>query len=49
MNHWWPKKTSPDWNLLTFREMQHLFPDAQIIRERSLGVTKSLIAVRSRG
>lgn len=48
MNRWWPKKTQPDWNLLTYRKMQSLFPDAQILRERSLGMTKSLIAVKPR-
>jgi Methyltransferase domain len=33
--------------LLTFREMQRLFPDCEIRRERFLGLTKSYIAVRS--
>lgn len=32
--------------LLTFREMQQLFPDCQILRERLFGLTKSYIAVR---
>lgn len=32
--------------LLTFREMQDLFPDCRILRERFLGLTKSFIAVR---
>lgn len=32
--------------LLDFRQMQSLFPDAAIRRERALGLTKSLIAVR---
>jgi hypothetical protein len=48
MNRWWPKKTEPDWNLLTYSKMQDLFPDAQILRERSLGMTKSIIAVKPR-
>jgi hypothetical protein len=48
MNRWWPKKTELDWNLLTYNKMQDLFPDAQIIRERSLGMTKSIIAVKPR-
>ena len=47
LNSFWPKTTSPDWNLLTARQMQELFPEAQIVRERSLGMTKSIIAVRS--
>lgn len=32
--------------LLTYREMQQLFPDCRILRERFLGMTKSFIAVR---
>lgn len=32
--------------LLTFAEMQALFPDCTILRERFLGLTKSYIAVR---
>ena len=46
MNRWWPKQTIADFSLLTARQMQALFPTAEIIRERSLGMTKSLIAVR---
>ncbi len=34
--------------LLTFSEMQMLFPDCTILRERFLGLTKSYIAVRTR-
>jgi len=48
LSRWWPKKTSPDWHLLTFREMQRLFPDAHVLRERWLGMTKSLIAIKPR-
>jgi Methyltransferase domain len=32
--------------LLTYKELQQLFPDCQILRERFLGMTKSYIAVR---
>jgi hypothetical protein len=35
-----------DIRLLGFRELQALFPGARVIRERFLGITKSLIAVR---
>jgi hypothetical protein len=34
--------------LLSYREMQELFPDCEIRRERFLGLTKSYIAVRRR-
>jgi Methyltransferase domain len=33
--------------LLTYREMEQLFPDCEIRRERFLGLTKSYIAVRA--
>lgn len=48
MNRWWPKKTEPDWHLLTHHEMHRLFPEARILRERSLGMTKSIMAVKPR-
>ena len=32
--------------LLSFREMQALFADCEIVRERFLGLTKSFIAIR---
>jgi hypothetical protein len=38
-----------DIRLLGFREVQALFPGARVIRERFLGITKSLIAVGGDG
>jgi hypothetical protein len=35
-----------DVRLLDFRELQGLFPDARLIRERFFGLTKSLVAMR---
>jgi len=46
-NKFWVKRTSPDWNLLTYREMQDLFPDAKIIKEKSFFMVKSLIAIKA--
>jgi hypothetical protein len=46
-NKFWAKETAPDWHLLTYREMQKLFPDATIYREKRFGFTKSLIAIRT--
>ncbi|MDQ3682078.1 MAG: class I SAM-dependent methyltransferase [Bacteroidota bacterium] len=44
-NKFWPKKTWPDFNLLTEKEMKELFPEARIVREKSFLFTKSLIAI----
>lgn len=45
-NTFWYKRTMPDWHLLTAREMAALFPDGQVVREKSFGLTKSLIALK---
>jgi Methyltransferase domain len=46
-NRFWVKKTSPDWRLLTGSELSSMFDGAPIVRERFLGLTKSVIALRS--
>ena len=46
-NMFWVKKTSPDWYLLNKLEFQSLFPEATIIEERVLGLTKSLMAIKT--
>lgn len=43
-----PKNTTGDWLLLSASEMQSLFPDARILRERLFGLVKSIIAIRGR-
>lgn len=46
VSRWWVKGTQLDWNLLTRRQMAELFPSSRIVVERSLGLPKSLIAIR---
>ena len=43
---WQPRGQWEEITLLSARDLQRLFPDAEIRRERVLGLTKSLIAVR---
>jgi 2-polyprenyl-3-methyl-5-hydroxy-6-metoxy-1,4-benzoquinol methylase len=43
---WQPKGEWEEITLLGSRDLRRLFPDAEIHRERVLGLTKSLIAVR---
>lgn len=43
----WVKRTSPDWYLLGKNEMVALFPDASIVSEKSFGLIKSIMAIKS--
>lgn len=45
-NTFWPKKTHPDWQLLTKTQMRSLFPDAEISLENICGLTKSIVMAR---
>jgi len=45
-NRVWIKKTIPDFHLPTAAQMARYFPGSSLLRERFLGLTKSLIAVR---
>lgn len=42
----WFARTTPDWNLLTVKDMKFLFPGAKILKERALFFTKSLMAIK---
>lgn len=46
-NRFWFKRTAPDWHLFDWCEMTETFPDARIYRERYLGMTKSLMAIKA--
>lgn len=45
-NKFWPKKTKADWNLLTEKDVKNLFPEAEIMKEKSLLMNKSFIAIK---
>lgn len=46
-NRYWVKAAEPDFNLLGEAEMKSLFPGAKILKEKSFGLTKSLMAVKT--
>lgn len=46
LNKFWVKKTQPDWNLLTEKDMKVLFPDAEIIVRKYFGLKKEIIAIK---
>lgn len=46
LSKYWVKSSTPDVNLLTVSDMSRLFPDAEIIQEKSFFMTKSLIAIK---
>jgi hypothetical protein len=46
-NKIWIQNSDPDWNLLNESQMRQLFPNAAIVKEKVLGLTKSFIAVKN--
>lgn len=46
LSKYWVKSSTPDVNLLTVKDIARFFPDAEIILEKSLFMTKSLIAIK---
>ncbi len=46
-NRFWVKDALPDFNLLGKKDMESLFPDAEIIGEIKFGLTKSIMAIKS--
>lgn len=46
-NRFWVKTSEPDFNLLGKKEMKILFPEAEIYFEKSFGLIKSIMAVKS--
>jgi SAM-dependent methyltransferase len=44
---YWIKAVKPDFRLLTIKEMQALFPDAEIVLERYCGFVKSVVAIKT--
>ncbi len=47
-NKFWVKQTAPDWYLLNRQEMLTLFDDSDIVDEKFLGFTKSIMAIERR-
>jgi hypothetical protein len=47
LNKFWIKKASPDFNLLTVNDMKLLFPEANLIKEKSFFMTKSMIVIKN--
>jgi len=47
-NTFWVKKTNPDWYLLNQKEIAILFKEAEIISEKSIGLIKSIMAIKKR-
>lgn len=46
-NLFWVKYTDPDWNLLNSGQMKSLFSNSYIVKEKTLGLTKSIMAIKS--
>jgi len=44
----WPKRAAPDWHLLNKRQLASMFAGAEIRDEKWCGLTKSIMAVKTR-
>ena len=47
LNKFWIEYCYPDFNLLSIKEMKSLFPEAKLIKEKSLFMTKSIIVIKN--
>lgn len=47
LNKYWVKSSSPDFSLFTYNDFKELFPEGNVIREKTFFLTKSLITIKN--